>query len=97
MVLLDIAAPISLMIGLTMTTAANASLLNNFEIVATSIIALCIFKETISKRLWAAIGLVTLSSIILTVEDVSSFQFSFGSLLFYLLAYVGGLRTTVLV
>ncbi|MDD2286460.1 MAG: EamA family transporter, partial [Paludibacter sp.] len=33
MILLDIAAPIFLMIGLSMTTAANASLLNNFEIV----------------------------------------------------------------
>lgn len=87
MVLLDIAAPVCLMIGLTMTTAANASLLNNFEIVATSMIALFIFKEKISKRLWAAIGLVTLASIVLTVEDASSFQFSFGSL-FVLLACV---------
>ena len=40
MVVLDIAAPIFLMIGLKRTTAANASLLNNFEIVATAIIAL---------------------------------------------------------
>ena len=44
MVLLDIMAPICLMAGLTMTTAANAALLNNFEIVATSLIALLIFK-----------------------------------------------------
>lgn len=87
MVLLDIAAPVCLMIGLTMTTAANASLLNNFEIVATSMIALFIFKEKISKRLWAAIALVTLASIVLTVEDASSFQFSFGSL-FVLLACI---------
>jgi len=65
MVVLDIAAPIFLMIGLTGTTAANASLLNNFEIVATSVIALCIFKETISKRLWGAIVLVTISSLVL--------------------------------
>jgi drug/metabolite transporter (DMT)-like permease len=36
MVVLDIAAPILLMDGLTMTTSANASLLNNFEIVATT-------------------------------------------------------------
>ncbi len=79
MVLLDIAAPIFLMVGLTMTTAANASLLNNFEIVATSVIALCIFHEAISKRLWAAIVLVTISSIVLSVEDMSSFSFSFGS------------------
>lgn len=80
MVVLDIAAPIFLMIGLTRTTAANASLLNNFEIVATSLIALLIFKEKIGKRLWIAIGLITLSSILLSVEDASSFQFSFGSL-----------------
>lgn len=87
MVVLDIAAPIFLMIGLTRTTAANASLLNNFEIVATSVIALFIFKEAISKRLWAAITLVTLSSIVLSVEDMSSFSFSFGSI-FVLLACV---------
>jgi len=49
--LLDIVAPILLMIGLTKTTAANASLLNNFKIVATAVIALFIFKETIGKRL----------------------------------------------
>jgi drug/metabolite transporter (DMT)-like permease len=80
MVALDIAAPIFLMIGLKRTTAANASLLNNFEIVATSLIALFVFKEKIGKRLWIAIGLITLSSILLSVEDASSFQFSFGSL-----------------
>jgi drug/metabolite transporter (DMT)-like permease len=85
MVVLDIAAPIFLMVGLTMTTPANVSLLNNFEIVATSLIALLIFKESIRKRLWTAIGLITISSIILSVEDVSSFSFSFGSI-FVLLA-----------
>jgi len=87
MVVLDIAAPIFLMVGLKRTTAANASLLNNFEIVATSLIALLIFKEKIGKRLWIAIGLITLSSILLSVEDVGSFQFSIGSL-FVLLACV---------
>ena len=45
MVVLDIAAPIFLMIGLTTCSAANASLLNNFEIVATSLIALFIFNQ----------------------------------------------------
>ena len=80
MVLLDIAAPIFLMIGLTRTAAANASLLNNFEIAATSLIALLIFKEKIGKQLWLAIGLITLSSILLSVKDASSFQFSVGSL-----------------
>ena len=87
MVLLDIAAPILLMVGLGMTTAANASLLNNFEIVATSVIALCIFHERISPRLWLAIVLVCLSSAILSIEDASSFSFSYGSI-FVLLACV---------
>lgn len=87
MIALDIAAPICLMVGLTTTSPANASLLNNFEIVATSIIALSIFKEKISKRLWLAIGLITLSSLILSFEGASSLRFSVGSL-FVLLACV---------
>lgn len=71
MIVLDVAAPICLMIGLTSTTSANASLLNNFEIVATSLIALLVFREAISRRLWLAIGLITLSSLILSFEDAS--------------------------
>ena len=81
MVVLDIAAPIFLMIGLTLTTSSNASLLNNFEIVTTSLIALFIFKEMISKRLWIAIILITLSSMILSYEDITSLSFSYGSIL----------------
>jgi len=87
MIVLDVAAPIFLMIGLTMTSAANASLLNNFEIVATSIIALFLFHEKISKRLWFAIILVTISSMLISVEGMGSFNFSGGSL-FVLLACI---------
>ena len=87
MIALDIAAPIFLMIGLTRTTAANASLLNNFEIVATSLIAMLVFREKIGRQLWIAIGLITLSSMLLSVEDTGSLQFSVGSL-FVLLACV---------
>ena len=87
MVLLDIAAPISLMFGLKRTIAANASLLNNFEIVATAIIAMMIFGERVSCRLWMAILLVTIACIVLTVGDASSLSFSAGSL-FVLLACV---------
>ena len=61
MILLDIAAPICLLIGLNSTTAANAALLNNFEIVATAIIAFFIFSEKISLRLGFGIFFVTLS------------------------------------
>ena len=81
MVLLDIAAPIALMVGIARTSAANASLLNNFEIVATSLIAFALFREPISRKLWLGIGLVTLASFILSAADVSSLSLSAGSLM----------------
>lgn len=87
MILLDIAAPIFLLLGLSYTTAANASLLNNFEIVATALIALAIFQEKISPRLGFGIVFVTLSCALLSLEDVTSLRFSAGSL-FILLACI---------
>ncbi|WP_138268489.1 DMT family transporter [Anaerofustis stercorihominis] len=87
MIVLDIAAPICLLFGLRLTTAANTSLLNNFEIVATAIIAFMVFKEKISIRLWFGIFFVSLSCGILSFEDVSSIKFSYGSL-FVLLAAI---------
>ncbi|MGI6032117.1 MAG: DMT family transporter [Coriobacteriales bacterium] len=68
MVALDIAAPILLMLGVERTAAANVSLLNNFEIVATALIALVFFGEKVSGRLWVAIALVTASSALLTFD-----------------------------
>lgn len=81
MVLLDIAAPICLMYGISLTTAASASLLSNFEIVTTSLIALLIFKETISPKLWTAIILVSSASFLLSLDGASGIIFSKGSLL----------------
>ena len=80
MVVLDIIAPILLMIGISLGTSSNASLLGNFEIVATTVIALLLFKEKVSKKLWLAIGFITLSSIILSFGGNGSLQFSLGSL-----------------
>lgn len=81
MIVLDIAAPILLMLGLNHTSAASASLLNNFEIVATSAIAFVFFREAVSSRLLFAILLVTLGSIILSFEGMDSLQFGSGSLM----------------
>lgn len=92
MIVLDIAAPICLLTGLSMTTAANASLLNNFEIVATSLIALLVFREQISPRLWLGIGAVTVSCMILSFENASSLHFSKGSLFVLLAACCWGLE-----
>ena len=92
MVVLDIAAPIFMMMGLQSTTAANASLLNNFEIVATSVIALLVFHEKIGKKLWAAIVLISIASILLSIEGEESFQFSSGSILVLLACVSWGLE-----
>lgn len=81
MIILDIAAPILLMFGLNHTSSANASLLNNFEIVATSLIAFFAFKELLSRRLVIAIVLVTAASILLGFEGKGSLGFNMGSLL----------------
>lgn len=85
MIVLDIIAPIFMMLGVKLGSASNASLLGNFEIVVTTIIALFIFKEAISKRLWTAIAFITISSIVLSFEGWESMDFSMGSL-FVLLA-----------
>ncbi|MHB1294242.1 MAG: DMT family transporter [Anaerolineae bacterium] len=92
MVLLDTAAPILLMRGLTLTTSANASLLNSFEIVATSLIALLVFREAVGKRMWWAIALVTAASMILAIDDYGSLSFSVGSLLVLLACICWGLE-----
>ncbi len=92
MIALDVAAPILLLLGLRSATPENVSLLNNFEIVATSLIALLIFGEKISARLWWAIGLITLASGILSFESVRAMDFSLGSLLVILAACCWGLE-----
>ncbi len=81
MIVLDIAAPIFLMLGIRHGTSANASLLGNFEIVATTLIALLVFKETVSRRLWTAVALITAASAILSFDGAESLRFSRGSLL----------------
>ena len=87
MIGLDILAPLLLMLGIKLGSASNASLLENFEIVATSLIALIIFKEKISYKLWIAIFFIIISSFILTFDDKTSLDFSIGSI-FVLLATI---------
>ena len=92
MIVLDIAAPIFLLLGLSMATAENVSLLNNFEIVATALIAFIFFGERVSKRLGVAITLITISAAILSFENLLALEFSVGSLLVILAASCWGLE-----
>ncbi len=74
-----VAAPILLLLGLDRTPASTASLLLNFECVATTLIALLAFKEAVDRRILWAVGLITLASILLTWTG-GNWGISFGAL-----------------
>ncbi len=95
MVLLDIGAILCLMAGIANTTAANASLLGNFEFAATVLAAFFIFKERITKRLLIAVVLIIIASIILTFEGSGSFIFNKGSALVILACVFWGLENNI--
>ena len=75
-----VAAPIILLFSLRNTPAATASLLLCFEGVATTLIAFIFFKESISRRAWWAIALITLASIFLSINLNAVWGFSLGAL-----------------
>ncbi|MFH1879414.1 MAG: EamA family transporter, partial [Bacillota bacterium] len=80
MIALDIAAPILLLLGLSQTSPGNVSLLSNFEIVATAVFALLFFRETVGRRMWLVIAIVTIACLLLSIEDFRAFSVSVGSL-----------------
>jgi drug/metabolite transporter (DMT)-like permease len=75
-----IAAPIVLMFGLRDTPASTASLLLNFEGVATTLIAMLVFNESIGRRAWVAILAITLGSVFLSTDFSSGWGLSLGAL-----------------
>ncbi len=87
MIVLDILAPVFLLLGLSLSTPESVSLLNNFEIVATSCIAAFLFHEKIGKKLTLSICIITLSCILLSLDNEASLSFSAGSF-FVLLACI---------
>lgn len=80
MVALDVAAPLLLMAGLSLSSAESVSLLNNFEIVATALIARLVFGERVGGRVAVGIGVISLACVLLS-WDAGAWGFSAGSLL----------------
>jgi len=74
-----IAAPIVLMFSLKNTPAATASLLLSFEGVATTVIAVVVFKEAVGKRIWSAVILITLAIIMLSWDSSGQWGLSIGA------------------
>jgi len=75
-----VAAPIILMYSLQVTAAATTSLLLNFEAVATTLIAVLVFHEALSRPAVLAVVLVTLASILLTFDTSGAWGISLGAL-----------------
>lgn len=92
MIVLDIIAPVLMMKGLSIVRSENASLLGNFEIVATSIIAFLFFREKISLKTAFSILLITLSSVLLTYNKGESIPINRGSVLIILSTVFWGLE-----
>ena len=81
MVVLDMSAPICLMLGLSTTSPQTVSLLNNFEIVATTVIAAALFHERVSRTLSWAIAVITCACALLSFDGAERLSLSAGALL----------------
>ncbi|MCX6093413.1 MAG: DMT family transporter [Candidatus Bipolaricaulota bacterium] len=75
-----VAGPILLLLGLRLTPAATASLLLNFEVVATGLIALAFFREPVGLRTWGAIAAVAAGGALLSLDPSANWGVSFGAL-----------------
>ncbi len=75
-----VVAPIVLMFSLQRTPAATASLLLNFEGVATALLAALVFREAMGPRVWWAVTAVTTASILLSWDANGSWGVSLGTL-----------------
>ncbi|PIS46446.1 MAG: EamA family transporter, partial [Elusimicrobia bacterium CG08_land_8_20_14_0_20_51_18] len=79
-------APLFLLKGLLLTKASSASILLNFEIVFTSLLAIAFFKEHGGGKLWAAVFLVFAGSFLLFFSPAHGFAAGKGGLFVVLAA-----------
>lgn len=81
MIIANVLAGVLMNMGIRLTSAGNISLLGNFEIVATTLLAQTLFHEQVSHRLSWAIVIVTAASLLLSFNDFNQFSLSWGSIL----------------
>lgn len=86
-----ILAPIVLLFSLRETAAATASLLLNFEGLATTLIAVWFFREAISRKITGAIGLIAAATVILSWNSQGEWGLSLGALGILLACILWGL------
>ena len=84
-------APFIQILSLPFTQAATASLLLNFEIVATVLVAFLVFHEPEDRKIGAAIAIILGGSLLLSWNGGSSFDFSPGAMGIILAGFFWGL------
>ncbi len=82
--------PLLLMLGLSRTPAAGASLLLNMEAVWTGLLAALLFGERVTGRVWAGMGLIWVASAALSWEGRLAWGGAAGPLLVALAALCWG-------
>lgn len=80
-IIFNVAASILMNTGVKLTSASNIALLGNFEIVATTLIAIFFFKEHVKWTVGTGIGVITVASLLLSIADWTNLSLSVGSIL----------------
>lgn len=91
----NIVASILMNLALKLSDAGSVSLLGNFEIVATSVLAMLFFHEHISRQLGLGIVVITVASILLSSTGVLHFSFSLGAVLALIATACWGLENNL--
>ncbi|MEO8804302.1 MAG: EamA family transporter [Rudaea sp.] len=63
--------PVALLLGLTRTSAASASLLLNLEAVLTALLAWIVFRENADRRIVLGMALIVAGAVVLSIPDGS--------------------------
>jgi drug/metabolite transporter (DMT)-like permease len=71
--------PALLMVGLTRTSAASASLLLNLEGVLTALLAWFVFKENVDRRIALGMGLIVLGGVLLSWQGEADLRATTGA------------------
>ncbi|WP_395401074.1 DMT family transporter [Pseudoduganella sp. UC29_106] len=75
-----VAGPVLLMLGLTKTAAASASLLLNMEGVLTSMLAWFVFRENFDRRIFIGMVLIVVGGALLSLDGSGALGVSWGAL-----------------
>ncbi len=86
-----VAAPLCLLFGLARTPAATASLLLTLEAASTAVLAAVLFRESVGRSTWVAVGLVTAGGVLLSIDPRAAWGFAPGALLIVAACLLWGL------